>query len=316
MSERVCAVVVTYNRKELLRECLEALKGQTRKVDYILVVDNASTDGTGEMLRAEFPEVEALRLPENQGSAGGFHEGMKRAHGMGFDWLWLMDDDTIPREDALEELLLAAERAEGVLGHKPDFLSSRALWTDGRLHPMNLQSLRRDLPDLLFALLEVGLAPIRGASFVSLLVHRGAVEAYGYPRKEFFVWNDDVEYTHRITRKGVGVLAPRSTVLHKSGRPYLPYQLRGKDVERYFFEVRNKIWLIRSEALFPRERVRYFLALLFRTIQFLINNPSNPKAYGAVLRGALEGVLGGRPGGRRALGGRDGGSSASSHSGV
>ena len=296
MSERVCAVVVTYNRKELLRECLEALKGQTRKVDHILVVDNASTDGTGEMLRAEFPEVEALRLPENQGGAGGFHEGMKRAHGMGFDWLWLMDDDTIPREDALEELLLAAERAEGVLGHKPDFLSSRALWTDGKL-PVNLQPLRRDLPDLLFALLEVGLAPIRGASFVSLLVHRGAVEAYGYPRKEFFIWCDDVEYTHRITRKGVGVLAPRSTVLHKSVRwAYRPHHLRGKDVERFFFRVRNGIWLIRSEAFFPRERVRYFLELLFRTIQFLINNPTNPKAYGVVLRGALEGVFRRTPG--------------------
>ncbi|MER3603731.1 MAG: hypothetical protein C4298_08345, partial [Thermus sp.] len=89
MSERVCAVVVTYNRKELLRECLETLRGQTRKVDHILVVDNASTDGTEEVLRAEFPEVEVLRLPENQGSSGGFHEGMKRAYEEGFDWLWL-----------------------------------------------------------------------------------------------------------------------------------------------------------------------------------------------------------------------------------
>ncbi len=292
MSERVCAVVVTYNRKELLRECLEALRGQTRRVDHILVVDNASTDGTEEMLRAEFPEVEVLRLPENQGGAGGFHEGMKRAHGMGFDWLWLMDDDTIPREDALEELLLAAERAEGVLGHKPDFLSSRALWTDGRPHPMNLQSLRGDLPDLLFALLEVGLAPIRGASFVSLLVRREAVEEYGYPKKGFFIWNDDVEYTYRITRKGVGILASKSMVVHKSKSAYAPYQLKGKDVERYFFEVRNKIWLIKSGVLLPKERVKHLLSLLYRTAQFLRNNLSNFRAYSAVLRGALAGLFG------------------------
>jgi len=292
MSERVCAVVVTYNRKELLRECLEALRGQTRKVDHILVVDNASTDGTEEVLRAEFPEVEVLRLPENQGSSGGFHEGMKRAYEEGFDWLWLMDDDTIPRQEALEELLLGAERAEGVLGRKPGFLSSRALWTDGRPHPMNLQSLRKDPPDLLFALLEVGLAPIRGASFVSLLVYGGAVAEYGYPRKEFFVWNDDVEYTHRITRKGVGVLAPKSIVVHKSKSAYTPYQLKGKDVERYFFEVRNKIWLIKSEVLLPKEKVWHWLSLLYRTTQFLRSNLINPRAYGSVLRGTLDGLFG------------------------
>ena len=105
MGERVCAVIVTYNRKALLKECLEAVLAQTRPPDHVLVVDNASTDGTAEMLREEFPQVEVLRLPENQGGAGGFHEGMKRAYEEGFDWLWLMDDDTIPRPEALEALL-------------------------------------------------------------------------------------------------------------------------------------------------------------------------------------------------------------------
>ncbi|MGQ9736045.1 MAG: glycosyltransferase family 2 protein [Thermaceae bacterium] len=290
MSERVCAVVVTYNRKELLRECLEALKGQTRRVDHILVVDNASTDGTEEMLKAEFPEVEVLRLPENQGGAGGFYEGMKRAHGMGFDWLWLMDDDTIPREDALEELLLAAEKVEEVLGRKPDFLASRPVWTDGRPHPRGFQPLQYKPLDRLFALLEVGLAPVRGATFVSLLVRKEAVEEYGYPRKEFFFWHDDTEYTYRITRGGVGVLVPKSIVVHKSGKA--PYQLKGKNVERFFFDVRNWIWLVKSGVLTRREKVLGFLGLLVRTAQFLRNNWTTPRAYAAVLRGIREGLFG------------------------
>ena len=61
--ERVCAVVVTYNRVELLRECLTALESQTRPVDRILVVDNKSTDGTPEIVEREHPGADMLRLP-------------------------------------------------------------------------------------------------------------------------------------------------------------------------------------------------------------------------------------------------------------
>src|SRR3712207_5668423 len=135
MSETVCAVVVTYNRVDLLRECLEAVTGQTRAPDAVLVVDNASTDGTREMVREEFPAVELLELPANEGSAGGFHEGMKAAVARGVDWLWVMDDDTIPAPDALELLLDAPAHLDGL--PPPALLASKVLWTDGRLHPMN-----------------------------------------------------------------------------------------------------------------------------------------------------------------------------------
>ncbi len=106
----VWAVVVTHNRKEKLRDCLAALAGQQRPPDHILVVDNASTDGTSTMLDREYGGVEVLRLAKNEGGAGGFHEGMKRAHMAGAEWLWLMDDDTIPDADALEQLLAASTR--------------------------------------------------------------------------------------------------------------------------------------------------------------------------------------------------------------
>jgi GT2 family glycosyltransferase len=100
----VWAVVVTYNRRALLEQCLDALRAQTRPPDRILVVDNASTDGTAEWVRGQ-DDVVALLLDENVGGAGGFHAGMRLAHAGGADWLWLMDDDTIPRPDALERLL-------------------------------------------------------------------------------------------------------------------------------------------------------------------------------------------------------------------
>src|SRR5215210_1526363 len=110
----VWAVVVTYNRRELLSACLGAIAAQTRAPDHLLVVDNASTDGTRDMVAGEHPQAELLALPENRGSSGGFHAGMARAHGAGATWIWVMDDDTIPRPEALERLLAAPDPAPGL----------------------------------------------------------------------------------------------------------------------------------------------------------------------------------------------------------
>src|SRR4051794_9178418 len=90
-SESVCAVVVTFNRRDLLESCLAALGEQTRHVDEIIVVDNASTDGTAGFVAAEFPDVTVLVLPANVGGAGGFHAGLGAALAKGHDWLWVMD---------------------------------------------------------------------------------------------------------------------------------------------------------------------------------------------------------------------------------
>src|SRR3954471_9716899 len=134
-SERVCAIVVTYNRAELLRECLTALERQSRPVDRILVIDNDSGDGTPDVVRSGHPSAELVELGENRGGAGGFHEGTRRAYEDGFDWLWLMDDDTIPTETALEELLAAPAALEGL--PRPLVLASRVILPDGTLHPFN-----------------------------------------------------------------------------------------------------------------------------------------------------------------------------------
>jgi GT2 family glycosyltransferase len=127
--QRVCAVIVTHNRKELLRECIAAVQAQTERLARILVLDNASTDGTDAMLRDEFAgadadSIEIVRLPENIGGAGGFREGLKRAADGGYDWIWLMDDDTIAAPTALERLLAAHAQFPPETSHA----CSRAKW--------------------------------------------------------------------------------------------------------------------------------------------------------------------------------------------
>ncbi len=270
MGERVCAVIVTYNRKALLKECLEAVLAQTRPPDHVLVVDNASTDGTAEMLREEFPQVEVLRLPENQGGAGGFHEGMKRAYEEGFDWLWLMDDDTIPRPEALEALLEAARLP---LDPRPRVLASRQLLPSGLPHPttafVNPTDLRHPL---LWLRLRPRYRPIRWALFTSVLLHRSLVEEQGLPHKAFFIWEDDLEYTARALRRGLGLQVRDSEVIHKSASK--PYISATTGENRLFYGVRNRIWVLRSPAFGPLGKTFLALQLLAGLLAYLAFHPS------------------------------------------
>ena len=285
MSERVCAVIVTYNRKALLRECLKAVLSQTRPPDHVLVVDNASTDGTPEMLQEEFPQVEVLRLPENQGGAGGFHEGMKRAYEQGVDWLWLMDDDTIPKAKALEALLEAARLP---LDPRPRVLASRQLLPNGLPHPttafLNPTDPRPPLPWLR---LRPRYRPIRWALFTSVLLHRSLVEEHGLPHKAFFIWEDDLEYTARALRRGLGLQVRDSEVIHKSASK--PYISATTGENRLFYGVRNRIWVLRSPAFGPLGKAFLALQLLFGLLTYLAFHPSQKslQEIGRALRAGL-----------------------------
>src|SRR5215471_18922130 len=134
LAPQVAAVVVTYNRRDLLLEALAAVSAQTRAPDTVIVVDNASSDGTAAAVLAKFPAVRLAELTRNSGGAGGFAYGMAQALASHADLIWLMDDDTVPEPRALEALLAARDRHPAPL---PALVASRVVWTDGRAHPMN-----------------------------------------------------------------------------------------------------------------------------------------------------------------------------------
>ncbi len=274
----VWAIVVTRDRRDLLRGCLAALEAQDRPPDRVLVVDNASSDGTPAMVRAEHPGVELLELAVNEGGAGGFHEGMKRAHAGGAQWLWLMDDDTVPDPGALAELLAAPER----LDEPPSFLASRAVWRDGRVHPMNALWPDRTRAALAVEGAERRVMPVRSATFVSLLVHRGAVDRHGLPRKEFFVWSDDIEYTSRIVLAGEGgYLVPASRVLHDTADPHTAATAAP---ERFYFHVRNTLLIALAPGRPARDRLVRLWVLVSTVAGYLRARPT-PAALAATARG-------------------------------
>lgn len=106
---KILAVVVTYNRLELLKRCIKGLQSQTLKDFDILIVNNGSTDGTKEWIDSLSKEI--LRIHQgNLGGAGGFYAGQKYGYDNGYEWIWMMDDDGVPDSNQLSELLKVAER--------------------------------------------------------------------------------------------------------------------------------------------------------------------------------------------------------------
>jgi GT2 family glycosyltransferase len=277
----VCAVVVTYNRSELLVRCLDRLEGQSRPPDRILVIDNASTDDTPDVLsRRDGIEVE--RLPENVGGAGGFRHGLERAYGEGFDWIWLLDDDTFAEDTCLEALLDGARRAP----EDPSVMSSVVRWRDSSLHPMNGPWLRNRRGEFALAA-DVRLAPIRAATFVSTMVHRDAVERHGLPPGHYFVWLDDIQYTARILRDGYGYAVPDSTAVHWTPQPYSTVT---DTRERFYFKVRNHLWLLRGSSFGGRERLGYARSLVSAIVTYVRRSPSRGRALRTVLKGVRDGL--------------------------
>lgn len=252
---KVTAVVVTCNRKELLCECLRALLSQTRLPDEVLVIDNASTDGTREAVESFLKDerVQYFNTGNNLGGAGGFSCGIRLAVERAAGRIWVMDDDCIPNADALERLLKADEGLQGQFG----FLSSKVLWKDGTLSIMNLQrdTLTHTLRDF-----DGPMKPVVMASFVSLFLPREVVLELGLPIKEFFIRTDDWEYTRRISRKYPCYAVADSVVVHKS-RANIGANIAIESVDRldrFRYLYRNDVVLYRREGLrgFAYEAVR------------------------------------------------------------
>ena len=282
---RVIAVVVTYNRRELLLESLAAVHAQSRPPDAVIVVDNASTDETPAAVRSRYPAAALAELARNTGGAGGFACGIALALADGADLVWLMDDDTVPEPHALRALLEARGRHPG---RPPALVASRVIWTDGRPHPMNTPRAKPFATKAeRAAAAATGCVPIRSASFVSVLVDASVSRERGLPQADYFLWNDDFEYTTRLLRGQAGLLCPASVVVHKTA------VFGSTDADpgpRFFYEVRNKVWILRTRSLAPAERVLYGGSTLRRWARTFAKSRDRRALGSALVKGIAAGV--------------------------
>ena len=290
---RVCAVVVTYNRLELLKAALAALRAQTRPLDAIIVIDNGCTDDTGRWLAEESSRDSAgvlqIVTQANLGNSGGIFTGMKMAFAGDHDWFWVLDDDTIPSPTALEMLLAGADRFRTAHpGTRVGWLNSVVLWSDGSLHRMNEPKLKSYLEWGPKFLTERCL-PAQWCSFVSVMFTREAIAECGLPLKDMFIWYDDVEYTGRIELRGfAGMVVPDSIVEHRTKLNYAPdvKDLDAQNCGRFRYAFRNEVLVLRTLlAGRPAALAMRFVRLMLRRIVQMVRAKKFRHLPAAIIQG-------------------------------
>ena len=324
---RIAAVVVTYNRRALLEGCLDALIRQDRPPDEILVIDNASTDGTHEMLGQKFDgKVTHVRMEENLGGSAGFYEGIRLGYEKGYDWIWAMDDDVEPARDALKALtespafndpsvgLLASLVLDAKLpNHSSSFQQFCGVLAgcpdSGGWLPVARGHYKRFNSIMNFRLvadensLQSSVIPIEAAGFLGIMVRRDAVTSVGLPLKDLFIFWDDGEYVYRISRRFKVFLVPSSKVLHRQYTvpqqqlKFLGFKKKGAGIPtaqawRLYYYIRNEIFVRQKYAkpwLAPFVPVLVLTKAVIAAFLFYEHPFSRCRV---LLRAGVDGVLG------------------------
>ena len=274
MSHHVCAIVVTFNRSQLLKRCLHALQKQLPD-NAILVVNNASSDDTLEILARDFADIQLLDLPTNVGGAGGFEAGMRHAYQEGYEYLWLMDDDGVPEENCLRELLKHAAPQRVTVPVQQDgqqFYGAVIGWNN-----------RRDVtPEIVTN--EKAVSGCFTFAFVGPLIGRAVVERVGFPRGDFFIWFDDFEYALRLHRHRdlEIVIVPQARFFHDIYHEIRQVKRFGRSSERAtqaawktYYGTRNIFLVARAGFSSGRKRgnfARFVLPFLSAQIRLLIGD--------------------------------------------
>ncbi|WP_455794814.1 glycosyltransferase [Clostridium butyricum] len=236
---KVAIIVVTYNRKQLLKENILALKNQTYTEFDLLIIDNASTDGTYDYIEEYINEsILYFNTGENLGGAGGFSYGLKLCAEKEYKYAWIMDDDTIPEQDSLKSLIDKA-----IIIHDDfSYMCSLVKWTDGTPCNMNIPVISKDWIGKM-DLIKENLLPIDSCSFVACFINMKYVHMLGLPIKEYFIYGDDIEYTERLSSKGKSYIDLSSIVVHKMANNMLCNIVSEKNerLERYKYRYRNLI---------------------------------------------------------------------------
>ena len=250
MLSSFCAVIVTYNRLEKLKKTLESYSNQILLPKYVIVVNNASTDGTGEYLndwqKNEEPfQKFVITAPENLGGSGGFYLGQKKALELDVDWIMVADDDAYPNEDYLlgmQQYLNCHDTTKisvicGKVIQENSFLNGHRAYIKNKWSLNFYENMPADVylkqefnPDLV--------------SYVGILLNKTKLIQVGLVNKNYFIWQDDHEHSCRLNNVGKIVCLPAYDIVHDCVEDH--FDLSWKT----YYGYRNRIDLIKQHFAF------------------------------------------------------------------
>lgn len=260
----VAIVIVTFNRLQLLKECIDCALNQETVCTELVVVNNKSTDGTYEYLQSlNEKRIHCIHEKNNIGGAGGFHDGVKYAYEhTKCDWVLLIDDDAMISLDYLNNI----EKC----------ISDRYMAYAGVVYVNDKIDIRHRTRKENGA---VGVEEYSNpwflcdvATFCGLLISRKLIELIGYPRKDFFIWEDDTEYCYRIMKDSEILVATSAILNHKTANPSYKVENSIKDDWKWYYGFRNQLVMYRAY-----DKRRYIIKLF--------------KLYGKAVEYKIKGIL-------------------------
>jgi rhamnopyranosyl-N-acetylglucosaminyl-diphospho-decaprenol beta-1,3/1,4-galactofuranosyltransferase len=253
---KIAAVFATMNRRDMAVQCVMALKEQTHPPDFVVVADNHSSDQTAEWLEAipSLPfQLIVHRMTENLGNAGGVNEACRIAFGLGVDFTWILDDDSIPRRSALAALI-SEPPSPGTLRHALQIDPNTGnftwpMWITSSSGERRLTFSQSELPNSKY------ISTL--ASWTGLFLSQRAWQQTGPVNSSLFIRGEDEEYPWRLACKGFRFEVSRDSILdHPGPLRLIHWQMRGL---HFFFEpgltswkshykIRNMVWLKRAQS--------------------------------------------------------------------
>jgi GT2 family glycosyltransferase len=289
------SIVVTNNRKALLLRCLKHLIQQNVDTD-ILIVNNASTDGTEEDLIdngfLDEKRIHYIYISQNIGGAGGFHYGLKYAFDKNWEWFWLMDDDAEPQPTALENIAKVAE--------KNNIYGSTAVQLIDNQYMLCFPAKR--INDSQFEIISdyENLSPIEQVEWIPFLgfyINRKIIHKIGFPDKYFFIRNDDIEYAIRAKNKGIKLYLIKDSVIAHPFQPTISFNIlghkiyyRGMPPWKMYYEVRNKI-VIAKRHYTLLSAIKSIAGVSFQVVMSIFIETKKSSYCAAYIHGILNGVM-------------------------
>ncbi len=288
-------VVVSYNREVELLRSLRQYKKLISYISCIVVVDNASSDGTSSMLAHQAHEfgkkLDFLTLGENLGGSGGFSKGVELAIKKGADWIWLCDDDAVPDDKCFIELEKYCNDRGSVYGcyaQVNDAEHRELCW------PLPLVGggvLRKEVSG--------HLAEVKFLPFLGFCIHSTLIKKIGLPAKDYFISGDDFEYCSRVRSQGGRLFLVRDSLVRHPSIPKITVGLFGYEMRvlkmpawRYFYDFRNRLWTARRYGN-AVEVLKVLLSLSSRLFLLMLTSVEGGrgKTFFSAMKGVKAGLL-------------------------